>query len=275
MNYDAIPKANLHTHSVFSDGKNTPEEMLREALAHGFVTLGFSDHSQLECGKDWSLSEQGEKEYKAEIARLREVYKDRICVLLGIEQDILSVSSPFGWDYVIGSVHMIPKGGMYHPVDMDSEALKRAVNEFFGGDFYLFAKDYYALVAQLYQRTSCDIVGHFDLVTKFNEGNALFDENDPRYLKCAMEALDALMEKDVIFEINTGAISRGYRRTPYPAPIFLQRIAEKRGRVTFSSDCHRKEWLLTGHREALQYAKAAGLGSIAVRTHQGFEEFPL
>ena len=275
MNYNAIPKANLHTHSIYSDGNDTPEEIVREAIAQGLVTIGFSDHSQLECGEDWSLSEAGEKEYKAEVARLRDVYGDRIDILLGVEQDILSVSSPFGWDYVIGSVHMIPRGGVYHPVDLGREELCKAVQTFFEGDFYLFAREYYALVAQLHQRTSCDIVGHFDLLTKFNEGNVLFDENDPRYLRCALEALDALLEKDVIFEINTGAISRGYRRTPYPAPIFLQRIAEKRGRVTFSSDCHRKEWLLTGHREALQYARAAGLGSVAVRTRKGWEEFSL
>lgn len=275
MNYSKIPKSNLHTHTVFGDGKNTPEENVLKAIALGMNTIGFSEHSQLECGKDWSLSEDGERQYRAEISRLKQVYGDQIEILLGIEQDILSLSSPFGWDYVIGSVHMIPKDGIYHPVDLEKDALFRVVKEYFNGDFYSFTKEYYALVAQVYQRTSCDIVGHFDLVTKFNEGGALFEENNPRYLKYAMEALDALLEKDVIFEINTGAISRGYRRAPYPAPIFLQRIAEKRGRVTFSSDSHQKEWLLTGYREALQYARAAGIGAVSVRTKNGWEEYPL
>ncbi len=275
MNYDRIPKSNLHTHTVFSDGLHTPEENVLKAIEMKMNTIGFSEHSQLECGKDWSLSEEGEKQYRKEILRLRQVYGERIGILLGIEQDILSTSSPFGWDYVIGSVHMIPKGGVYHPVDLERDALCQAVKEYFNDDFYLFAKEYYALVSQVHQRTSCDIVGHFDLLTKFNEGGVLFDESDPRYLKYAMEALDALLEKNVIFEINTGAISRGYRRTPYPAPIFLQRIAEKRGRITFSSDSHSKDWLLTGHREALQYARSAGIGCVTVRTAKGWEEYPL
>ena len=275
MNYGRIPKSNLHTHTVFSDGLHTPEENVLQAIEMGMETIGFSEHSQLECGKDWSLSEEGEKQYRAEILRLRQVYGDRIGILLGVEQDILSTSSPFGWDYVIGSVHMIPKGGVYHPVDLERDALCQAVREYFNDDFYLFAKEYYTLVAQVHQRTSCDIVGHFDLLTKFNEGGALFDESDPRYLKYALEALDVLLEKNVIFEINTGAISRGYRRTPYPAPIFLQRIAERRGRITFSSDSHRKEWLMAGHKDALQYARAAGLGSVTVRTAKGWEEYPL
>lgn len=275
MNYDAIPKSNLHTHTTFGDGNDSPEEMVLAAIACGMETIGFSEHSQLSCGADWSLSEEGEQRYRAEVMRLREQYGERICILLGVEQDILSVSSPFGWDYVIGSVHMIPKDGSFIPVDLEREALQKAVKESFGNDFYRFTKEYYRMVAGVHQRTSCDIVGHFDLVSKFNEGNVLFSESDPRYLRVAMEALDALLEQDVIFEINTGAISRGYRRTPYPAPIFLQRIAEKRGRVTFSSDAHRKEWILTGYPEALYYARAAGIGCISVRTADGWKEYPL
>ena len=90
-----------------------------------------------------------------------------------------------------------------------------------------------------------------------------------------MEALDALLEQDVIFEINTGAIARGYRRMPYPASIFLHRIAQKRGRVTFSSDAHAKENLMFGFDQALHLARAGGLGSITLYTKNGWQDFPL
>ena len=36
--------ANFHTHTVFSDGKNTPEEVVLGALEKGFRGIGFSDH---------------------------------------------------------------------------------------------------------------------------------------------------------------------------------------------------------------------------------------
>ena len=36
---------NLHTHSIFSDGKSTPEEVVVEAINQGMKVLGFSDHS--------------------------------------------------------------------------------------------------------------------------------------------------------------------------------------------------------------------------------------
>ena len=38
---------NLHTHTVFSDGKNTPEEMVLGAVRAGCTSLGFSEHSPL------------------------------------------------------------------------------------------------------------------------------------------------------------------------------------------------------------------------------------
>ena len=61
-----------------------------------------------------------------------------------------------------------------------------------------------------------DIVGHFDLLTKFNERRCFFDEESPAYRRAALRAMEALVAAGKIFEVNTGAISRGYRSTPYP-----------------------------------------------------------
>ncbi|MBR1659994.1 MAG: PHP domain-containing protein, partial [Oscillospiraceae bacterium] len=35
----------FHVHSSFSDGKNSPEEIVEAALARGMTRLGISDHS--------------------------------------------------------------------------------------------------------------------------------------------------------------------------------------------------------------------------------------
>ena len=34
----------FHLHTTFSDGKNTPEEMVLAAIRRGFDTVAFSDH---------------------------------------------------------------------------------------------------------------------------------------------------------------------------------------------------------------------------------------
>ena len=38
-------KSNVHTHTVFCDGADTPERMVLAAISAGMDTLGFSHHS--------------------------------------------------------------------------------------------------------------------------------------------------------------------------------------------------------------------------------------
>ena len=51
------------------------------------------------------------------------------------------------------------------------------------------------------------------------------------------------MEKNMIFEINTGARAKYWKKVPYPAPWILNHIASKGGAVIINSDCHKAEFL--------------------------------
>ena len=124
----------------------------------------------------------------------------------------------------------------------------------------------------LYERTGCDIVGHVDLITKFNDQVALFDSADKRYRSVALDAVDYLLSKDRIFEINTGAISRGYRKTPYPEDFLLRHIAERGGRVMLNSDTHSVENIMFGFAEATEFAKACGVRELTVLKNGKFEQ---
>ena len=90
----------------------------------------------------------------------------------------------------------------------------------------------------------------------------MFDESDPRYLTPAIEALEVLAAKDMVFEINTGAIYRGSRTTPYPSPMLLRRIKELGGRVLLAGDCHCADALCFGFDKARQVAADAGFTEI-------------
>ncbi len=272
--YQYLPKSNLHTHTTFSDGKNTAEDVVLSAIQAGMNTVGFSEHSVCEHVK-YGMRAETESDYQTEILRLRSVYEGQLNILLGIEQDLFSPAVEYPYDYIIGSVHLLEKNGVYFPVDSAEHILRESTERLYGGDIFGVIRHYYETEAQVIERTHCDIVGHFDLITKFNEGGALFDESDRRYRKYALDALDALLEKDVLFEINTGAISRGYRKTPYPSPMLLHRIAEKRGRVTLSADAHSKDSLLYAFEPALQLAKAAGIGSVFVMADGKWKEVPI
>ena len=67
-----------------------------------------------------------------------------------------------------------------------------------------------------------------DLLTKFNEKYHFLDTDSKAYRSAALEAADALLEnKELVYEINTGAMSRGWRTTPYPADFILKYLVEK------------------------------------------------
>lgn len=230
----------LHAHTTFSDGKSTAEEMVLSAIAKGAPEIGISDHSYL-CGEDWTITPDSYVEYYSTLSELREKYKEKIKVYIGIEQDYLSEKFPYELDYLIGSVHAFDIGGKYRSIDLSVDMTKEIIAEVFGGDPYLYAEAYYDSVADVYNRTHCDIIGHFDLVTKFIEVDSFLDVSNPRYLKARDAALRKLLDVPAVFEVNTGAISRGYRTEPYPDLSVIKTLAEAGKPLILTSDSHSAE----------------------------------
>ena len=97
-------------------------------------------------------------------------------------------------------------------VDDTEEILERYCRDYFGGDYYALAKCYYDTEASVIDRTHPDLIGHFDLVARFNDSMHFIDEEDERYLKCALETLEYLSKAGVPFEINCGAVNRGRKK---------------------------------------------------------------
>lgn len=265
---------NLHTHTVFGDGKHTAEEMALGAISSGCASLGFSEHSPLPPSADpdgWSMAAEDVDAYRREILRLREAYAGKLDIFLGMEQDADSPAPAGAWDYLISSVHGVWADGVCLAADASAQDFDRAVREYFGGDCLAFVEAYYRRVAEAAGADGAPIVGHFDVITKNNEGGRRFDETGPRYRRAALEALEAVMEREVIFEINTGAISRGYRTAPYPAAFLLRAIFEKGGRVCITSDSHHKDTVVCGFSEAAALAEACGFREAWVLTRDGFQ----
>ena len=88
-----------------------------------------------------------------------------------------------------------------------------------------------------------------------------------------MSLYEKLIKKEVLFEINTGAIARGYRRTPYPALPFLRRISARGGRVVINSDAHSADKLTFKFDEAMMIARNIGFGSVCHLTPDGWRNF--
>ena len=268
-----LPKSNLHTHTTFSDGRDAAEKVVGAALRLGFHTLGFSDHGAAPYD-DAAMPRQAIPAYRAEILRLKRKYAGHIHLRLGIERDWLSGLALSDYDYAIESVHYVRHGCDLLAVDYSREVLLRAIQTHFSGDPYAFCRAYFRTVAES-ARGGADILGHMELVMKFNERRDIFDDADPRYLGPALEAADAAADSGMIVEINTGAIARGYRTQPCPGPAILRRLALRRVPVILNSDCHNSADLDCGFQTAASLARACGFKTALQAKGDSFEEYPL
>ena len=268
--------SSVHTHTTFCDGRDTPEAMARAAAEQGLTTLGFSGHSYAPQ-EDFGIAPEALPAYIAQIRRLQHAYAGRLEVLCGIELDPDAPPtdlSPF--DYVIGSCHSVQGAdGRIYVVDGTPENLAEAIEQGFGGDALACAAAYYDRLTRFVLALKPTIVGHFDLITKFCEKQPPFDAESAAYREIACAALDRVLEARLVFEVNTGAMARGWRTSPYPADFLLERIARSGGRVTLTADAHAKEHLTFGFDEALERIRRAGFAQIWTLTGEGFVPMPL
>lgn len=265
-------KQNLHVHSTFCDGNNTPEEVVKEALNQNFDSIGFSGHSYMSFSPGYAMSLEETEEYKAEISRLKEAYKNQIKIFLGLEVEMYSLPEVelSGYDYLIGSCHYFDIDGKKVGFDLKAEFVKEVIDTYFGGDGLKYAKAYYKTLAALPERGKFDIIGHFDLVTKHCETTEFFDEDNKEYRFAAIEAAEALAGKIPFFEVNTGAIARGYRTTPYPNPFIIKELKRLGFGAVITSDCHDRNQLDCGYDLSAQILKECGYKEIFVLTENGF-----
>ncbi len=266
----------VHTHSTMCDGKNTLAEMARAAFEAGAVSFGASGHSHTPLPEDQGgVLPKDMSAYRAEVLRLREAYAGRMDVLLGIELDNCADVTAEGFDYWIGSAHRIrDAAGGWHTVDWGAEDLERRLREDFSGNFLIMAGQYYDEVRRMAERRPT-ILGHVDLIAKFNEDGYFFDESAPGYQAAALAALHAADPKETLLEINTGAMSRGWRSVPYPAPFLLREWRAMGGKIILTADAHSAGTVVYGYAQAAEAARAAGFQRSTLLTRSGREERPL
>ena len=265
---------NLHTHTSFCDGKHTPEEIVQKALAQGFTELGFSGHIHTTYSKVCSAEKT--EAYRREVLRLKEAYRDRIDIFLGIEYDMYcGVDVSNGYDYVIAGVHALKIGGVFYPFHRTLDVVEKLIAEQFGGDAMAYVKCYYETMARLPEEGKFDIVAHFDSVTRHVEMKPLFDMESKEYRDMAFTALHAIAGKIPFFEVNTGALARGFRTAPYPALPILKEMKRLGVNLILASDAHDGDALTAGFDPAVALMREAGYREMYVLKKSGFEAVAL
>lgn len=266
---------NLHTHTNYCDGADTPEEIVIKAIEKGFSSIGFSGHSYNPHSKFWEKRENKTDAYKSEILNLKEKYKEKLDIFLGLEVESCYEADVKECDYLIWAVHYLDVGDKFVTFDLDLNGVKNVINEYYDNSGIKFAKAYYETLAQVPKYAEFDIIAHFDLITKHIEKEVLFDVNSKEYKNAAIEAVDALRGKIPFFEVNTGAIARGYRKSPYPSVDIIKEMKRMGFGAVITSDCHDKNMLDCKFDEATEFLKECGFREKYVLTKHGFSSVAL
>lgn len=247
--------SNIHTHSTFCDGQSTPEEIVHSALRKGFVSIGFSSHGY---GEDSTYGIKKPDNYICEINSLKEKYKNDIEIYLGLEEDMFGLYDRNRFDYIIGSCHFLKKDGKFYPIDSSPELFEKIFTEVYNKDPLALAESYYKSYCEYILKRKPDIIGHFDLITKYDEtDNPLFLKNE-KYLLLSKKYLNEALKSEGIFEVNTGAISRGYRKTPYPYENLLFELKKQNAKITVTSDSHHCDTIDCNFEETKQMLRDIG-----------------
>jgi histidinol-phosphatase (PHP family) len=231
--------------------------------------IGFSDHllapHEIDLGYN-VVTQETLPLYKQELLRLKNQYKDKINLFIGGEADLFSTIDLSGLEYVIGSVHYLEFGGKIYPIDHTKAQQLEYVNDACNGDLILFAKNYFNAIYECTKKHRPDIIGHFDIITKFS----VLDEENSTYQKIACESLEKCLKITNLLEVNTGAISRGYRSIPYPADFLLKCAYDLNADIILSSDSHNKDTVCYFFEECIPLLKRIGFKNITKLTKEGF-----
>jgi len=284
---------NLHTHSIYSDGKSQPREIVEEAVRQGLTTLGFSEHSPLPFDNNFSVKEADMPRYVAEIAQLKEEFKGKIDIYCGLEADYLTgVSEPFAvtkekyhLDYLIGGVHLVinpvfrqaqrpktpePVEGPTPSINPDEiwfidgpkwEVYDEGLQKLFDGDIRRAVHRFYEQSNEMIENEPFDIIAHFDKI-KMHNRDRYFHEDDPWYRKLALETLDLIREKGLVMEINTRGIYKKRYNGFYPSPWLMEEACKMGIPALISADAHHFSEITLEFEAAEEALKKAGYRSV-------------
>jgi histidinol-phosphatase (PHP family) len=267
---------NYHTHCNLDDGEGTLEEYVLSALSKGFSALGFSCHTPGKLQDAWHMKTEDFPWYLEEINRLRDLYRDRIELYIGLEFDFLEDTEELVGaeyrdqvDFTIGSVHLMrhEPSGKYLSVDGPKEEFTTLLQDRFSGDMKAFATHYFSLVERLMHLYQFDFLGHCDLIKKHNGNQEYFDPAAPWYHKAMSHLLKVAQKEQVRLEVNTGGIARGAIGETYPGFDYISACAELGIPLTLNSDAHQSAHIDYYFAQADDQLVQAGYKTLDVLQH--------
>lgn len=240
----------LHSHTTFSDGRSSHQEMINAAIEKGIGIYGITDHLCFHTNPWTTPPERFEemrqlfKELKATTTATKLLFGMEVDYVIGCEEQVVRLKEENGWDYIIGSVHYIGDW------NIDSNA-----NDWIGKDYNASHVEYYRLLEMMVESRLYNIVGHLDLPKKYGTFPTIdFTDTIARIGK-------KIVESNMAYEINTAGRIKPCNEL-YPAPRYVKVLHDLGADVTLGSDAHHHGNVAQFFDEAIGLLKSVGYDRI-------------
>ena len=254
--FSGLPDYHVHTRRCGHAGGET-REFVRKAVERGLSEIGLTDHIPLyflpESERDPGLAMREEEfdGYVAEVLELREEFRGRIAVRLGLEADyregheeeLARWLARADWDLVLGSVHWV--AGWWIDAPGSSARFEKEGTE-------LLYDEYYRLLAKAAGTGFFDVLTHFDLPKKFGHRPPAPREGAER------AAISAAREGACAVEISSAGLRKPVGEA-YPEGRLLKQMVAAGVPVTFASDAHAPAEVGWGYDRTIAHARACGV----------------
>lgn len=236
-----------HIHTKYSDGKNIYQEYIDRAIEIGAKEIGFSDHITLH-EVDWRTAPEDYQKLKDELSSICNNKNSDLKIKFGIEvdyfpnkeQEIAELIELFPVDYVIGSVHFINNWNF----DSDKSLYGKIDND-------LLYQQYFELIQLAAKSKLFDIIGHFDLIKKFQ---CYPTTNQDQLIQ---DTLAVIKKNNLAIELNTSGLDKPCKEF-YPSDKILRLACQFNIPLTLGSDAHKTKDLNRYFVDAVQLLKKCG-----------------
>lgn len=252
-------RGDFHLHSSFSGDSDTPmEDMILKGIELGLGCMCFTEHMDMDYvylkPEEEGCFELNTDSYLYELARLKEIYSDRIKILFGVElgvqphlrRELAVYAKSFDFDFIIASSHLCNRKDPYYPSFYENRSDEEAYREYFT-----------SILDNLKGFDNFDVYGHLDYVVRYGK-NKDADYSYDKYKDLLDPILETLIEKEKGLEVNTGAIRYGLKELN-PCTGILKRYRQLGGEIiTIGSDAHTPDTIAHGFDRAAEILTACG-----------------
>lgn len=246
-----------HMHSNFSpDSKTSMEDMIKKSINLNLTEICFTDHMEHNEKGDSTWMIDYDKYFK-EYNILKEKYKDKISIKIGVEMGLQThiidkcrndvLTNPF--DFVILSQHAIDEKDFSLRGYFEGKTQKEAYETYFLKLYEIIKnfKDY-------------SVLGHLDLIKRYGNYDSLLD--DKLFSDIIEEILKTVINDNRGIEVNTSC----YRyKLPdlTPSRYILKMYKDLGGEIiTTGSDSHSDTYIASNFDYIYYYLKDIGFNYI-------------